>query len=164
MLTKVSSDHILTDLTRSHTWICLQSWPLAGRVILLNVIGHFRDTLIAVCSTLSSVPPTADEHNEKFLLTANQSKWHKCQHLFYCSWNVTSTRNRFLNNNLKTCKCAGMICGTHFLWYSVQLVEGVYATSSVKQSWLKVYEPAEGRRGGTGKKKQNNSHSWRLLL
>ena len=54
--------------------MCLQSWPLAGRVILLKVIGHFRETLIAVCSTLSSVTPPADEHNEKFLFTVDQYK------------------------------------------------------------------------------------------
>lgn len=34
--------------------MCLQSWPLAGSWIRLNVIGHFRDTLMAVCSTPSS--------------------------------------------------------------------------------------------------------------
>lgn len=31
-------------------------------------MGHLSDTLIAVCSTLSSVPPADDELNEKFLL------------------------------------------------------------------------------------------------
>lgn len=36
------------------TCTCLQSWPLAGSWILRNVIGHFRDTLMAVCSTPSS--------------------------------------------------------------------------------------------------------------
>lgn len=34
--------------------MCLQSCPLAGSWIRLNVIGHLRDTLIAVCSTPSS--------------------------------------------------------------------------------------------------------------
>lgn len=36
------------------TWMCRQSWPLAGSWIRRKVIGHFRDTLIAVCSTPSS--------------------------------------------------------------------------------------------------------------
>ena len=57
--------------------MCLQSWPLAGRVILLKVIGHFKETLIAVCSTLSSVAPPADEHNEKFLFTVDLYKRRK---------------------------------------------------------------------------------------
>lgn len=66
---------------------------------------------------------------------------------------------RFLNKIIcKACTCTGMLCGTHFLWYSVQLVEGVYATSSVEQNWQKVYEPAEGQRGGTERKKENNNH------
>jgi len=73
---------------------------------------------------------------------------------------VTATCNRLMLLKLicKTCTCAGMICGTHFLWCSVQLVVGVYATSSVKQNWLKVCEPAEGQRGGTERKKENNNN------
>lgn len=39
---------------RAPTCMCLQSCPLAGSWIRLNVIGHLRDTLIAVCSTPSS--------------------------------------------------------------------------------------------------------------
>lgn len=31
-----------------------QSWPRAGSWILRKVMGHFRDTLMAVCSTPSS--------------------------------------------------------------------------------------------------------------
>ena len=34
--------------------MCLQSWPRAGSIIRLKVMGHLRDTLIAVCSTESS--------------------------------------------------------------------------------------------------------------
>lgn len=62
--------------SKSKHWMCLHSWPLAGRAILLKVIGHFREicgrkhirwlylwcwwclyrivTLIAVCSTPST--------------------------------------------------------------------------------------------------------------
>ena len=65
--------HLLMRTRNQLTWMCLQSWPLAGRVILLKVIGHLSDTLIAVCSTMSSAPPEDDEHREKFLLTADQS-------------------------------------------------------------------------------------------
>lgn len=36
------------------TWTCLQSWPRAGSWMRRNVMGHFRDTLMAVCSTPSS--------------------------------------------------------------------------------------------------------------
>lgn len=39
--------------SRSKHWMCLHSCPLAGSVILLKVIGHFRETLRAVCSTAS---------------------------------------------------------------------------------------------------------------
>lgn len=42
--------HLLGPLT----WTCLQSWPRAGSWIRRNVMGHFRDTLMAVCSTPSS--------------------------------------------------------------------------------------------------------------
>lgn len=37
--------------------MCLHSLPRAGRVILLKVIGHFKETLTAVCSTPSSLDP-----------------------------------------------------------------------------------------------------------
>lgn len=36
------------------TCTCLQSWPRAGSCMRRNVMGHFRDTLMAVCSTPSS--------------------------------------------------------------------------------------------------------------
>lgn len=36
------------------TCMCLQSWPRAGSWILRKVMGHLRDTLMAVCSTPSS--------------------------------------------------------------------------------------------------------------
>lgn len=39
--------------SRSKHCICLQSWPLAGNVIFLKVMGHFKDILMAVCSTPS---------------------------------------------------------------------------------------------------------------
>lgn len=39
--------------SRSKHWMCLHSWPRAGNVIRLNVIGHFRETFKAVCSTAS---------------------------------------------------------------------------------------------------------------
>lgn len=80
-----------SDVRKYHTWICLQSWPLAGRVILLNVMGHFSDTLMAVCSTLSSVLPAADEHIEKFLLTVNQSNIYDInidQYLIWLKYNT----------------------------------------------------------------------------
>lgn len=53
------------------TCMCLQSCPLAGNVILRQVMGHFNGTFIAVCSTPSS-PLTAllGGTLEKFLLTA----------------------------------------------------------------------------------------------
>ena len=34
--------------------MCLQSAPLAGNFIFLNVTGHFNETLTPVCSILSS--------------------------------------------------------------------------------------------------------------
>ena len=37
-------------VSRSKQGICLQSCPRAGSDMRLNVIGHFKDTLIAVCS------------------------------------------------------------------------------------------------------------------
>lgn len=55
------------------TWTCLQSWPRAGSWMRRNVMGHFRDTLMAVCSTPSSplrvVLPDEAATLLKFLLT-----------------------------------------------------------------------------------------------
>lgn len=39
--------------SKSKHCMCLHSCPRAGNVILLNVIGHFSDTLSDVCSTTS---------------------------------------------------------------------------------------------------------------
>lgn len=39
--------------SKSKHCMCLHSCPLAGNVILLNVIGHFNETFKAVCSTAS---------------------------------------------------------------------------------------------------------------
>ena len=55
------------------TCMCLQSCPLAGSWIRIQVIGHLRGTLIAVCSTPSS--PLIVElfvTLEKFLLTVKR--------------------------------------------------------------------------------------------
>lgn len=58
------------------TWTCLQSWPRAGSWMRRNVMGHFRDTLMAVCSTPSSplrvVLPDEAATLLKFRLTAGQ--------------------------------------------------------------------------------------------
>lgn len=58
------------------TCTCLQSCPLAGSWIRRNVIGHFRDTLMAVCSTPSSPFSVAFPEDAatllKFLLTAEK--------------------------------------------------------------------------------------------
>ena len=55
------------------TWICLQSCPLAGSVIRRKVIGHFNETLIAVCSTPSSFNALLlVAALVKFLLTENR--------------------------------------------------------------------------------------------
>lgn len=55
--------------------MCRQSWPRAGSWMRRNVIGHFNDTLMAVCSTPSSpfspgVP--AIEPLLKFLFTEDK--------------------------------------------------------------------------------------------
>ena len=58
------------------TWTCLQSWPLAGSCIRRKVIGHLRETLMAVCSTPSSPLSVAFPDDAatllKFLLTLMQ--------------------------------------------------------------------------------------------
>lgn len=62
------------------TWTCLQSWPLAGSCIRRKVIGHFRETLMAVCSTPSSPLSVALPDDAatllKFLLTLRQKDRH----------------------------------------------------------------------------------------
>lgn len=58
------------------TWTCLQSCPRAGSWMRRNVMGHFRDTLMAVCSTPSSplrvVLPEEAATLLKFRLTVGQ--------------------------------------------------------------------------------------------
>lgn len=60
------------------TWTCLQSWPLAGSCIRRKVIGHLRETLMAVCSTPSSPLSVALPDDAatllKFLLTLMQKE------------------------------------------------------------------------------------------
>ncbi len=55
------------------TWTCLQSCPRAGSWMRRKVMGHFSDTLMAVCSTPSSpfrvVLPAEAATLLKFLLT-----------------------------------------------------------------------------------------------
>ena len=55
------------------TCMCLHSWPLAGSVIRLKVIGHFNETLIAVCSTPSSPFNEFGAALLKFLLTEKKN-------------------------------------------------------------------------------------------
>jgi hypothetical protein len=61
------------DAPGTLTWTCLQSCPRAGSWMRRNVMGHFRDTLMAVCSTPSSplrvVLPEEAATLLKFLLT-----------------------------------------------------------------------------------------------
>lgn len=58
------------------TCTCLQSWPRAGSCMRRNVMGHFRDTLMAVCSTPSSplrvVLPEEAATLLKFRLTVSE--------------------------------------------------------------------------------------------
>lgn len=57
--------------------MCLQSDPLAGNWIGLKVIGHFKDTFMAVCSTPSSPfnAPLDAATLAKFLLTVRKRRW-----------------------------------------------------------------------------------------
>lgn len=60
------------------TWTCLQSCPLAGSCIRRKVIGHLRETLMAVCSTPSSPLSVAFPVDAatllKFLLTLKRKE------------------------------------------------------------------------------------------
>lgn len=60
------------------TCTCLQSCPRAGSWIRRNVIGHLRDTLMAVCSTPSSPFSVAFPEDAatllKFLFTAQTGR------------------------------------------------------------------------------------------
>lgn len=78
------------------TCICLHSWPLAGKDILLNVIGHFRETFMAVCSTPSS-PFNA--------LLADAATLLKFLFIFSMQW--VAYRSRFLNKPWRTDRTAG---------------------------------------------------------
>lgn len=75
-LTSSSSPLIYKNNGESYTKLtcmCLHSWPLAGSVIRLKVIGHFNETLIAVCSTPSSPLNELDGTLLKFLLTEKKN-------------------------------------------------------------------------------------------
>lgn len=74
------AQHVCVKCSESSlTWTCLQSWPLAGSRIRWNVIGHFNDTLMAVCSTPSSqAPPTDTPTLLKFLFTAQRHSIYIC--------------------------------------------------------------------------------------
>lgn len=81
--------------SKSKHCMCLQSWPRAGNVIRLNVMGHFNETLMAVCSTPSSpfMPLFGVPAFVKFLLIL----------VMQCS----AGNNRFRNNPWRTDRTLG---------------------------------------------------------
>ncbi len=84
-----------------NTWICLQSEPLAGNVILLKVIGHLSETLIAVCSTPSStlIP-------DGLLWVGVIAPLLKLRLIFVTQW--SRGNNRFLNKPCNTDLTVGL--------------------------------------------------------
>lgn len=72
-MTTATNKKSLMKVLNQPTWTCLQSCPRAGSWMRRKVMGHFRDTLMAVCSTPSSpfsvVLPAEAATLLKFLLT-----------------------------------------------------------------------------------------------
>ena len=50
-------EFIVRKFSKSKHWMCLQSLPLAGSLMACWVMGHFKETVIAVCSIASSDTP-----------------------------------------------------------------------------------------------------------
>lgn len=71
--------------SRSKHCVCLQSWPLAGNVMRLYVIGHFRGTFIDVCS-MTSLSPESPPLLLRPLL--------KCRFILFTLCSVDSNRLR----------------------------------------------------------------------
>jgi len=65
---------IVNILKANLTCMCLQSCPRAGKAIRRNVIGHFSEILIPVCSTPSSPfdSPLPEPALVKLRLTGNE--------------------------------------------------------------------------------------------
>lgn len=93
----------LSRLKYFPTCTCLQSWPLAGSWMRLNVIGQFSEILMAVCSTPSSpfrpAPATDTATLLKLLFTEDTDRTktdkYKTNHWDWPIWRQTDWSGTF---------------------------------------------------------------------
>lgn len=119
------------------TWTCLQSWPLAGSCIRRKVIGHLRDTLMAVCSTPSSPLSVALPDDAatllKFLLTVMQKKRSK------------ESANEARNLTLRSCENVTVVFCMYLWWCNALQAEASSSVSPGGQSEPRACGPAAAR-------------------
>lgn len=118
--------------SKSKQWICLQSCPRAGRAILLNVIGHFNETLIAVCSTPSSPFIIAWPVIWKCLLTETEKTWNKKS--------KNCLREALVKFFLASSSCRGSLCVKQITMLKLGFFQLAKTSSKWKIPWKKKDE------------------------